>query len=84
MAATRKPATKKRAAKAPGPPEAYIIFERAIIPEQNAALMTYVTAFIQQGGEACCSGDFIHGWRRSSGLRPLQHAVWIAGVRDDA
>jgi len=50
MAAPRKkPATKQRPAKAPSPPEAYIIFERMIIPEQNAALLTWVTTFIQQG-----------------------------------
>ena len=49
MAETTKPAAKKQMAKAPGLPEAYIIFERMIIPEQNAALMTYMTTFIQQG-----------------------------------
>jgi ATP-dependent protease ClpP protease subunit len=48
MAATRKPAAKKQTAKAPGPPEAYIIFERMIIPEQNAGLLTWMTTFIQQ------------------------------------
>lgn len=50
MAVARKPATKaKRAAKAPGPPEGYILFERMIIPEQNANLLTYLTTFIQGG-----------------------------------
>jgi len=49
MAASKKPATKKQMSKAPGPPEAYIIFERAIGPEQNAGLMQYVTTFIGQG-----------------------------------
>jgi ATP-dependent protease ClpP protease subunit len=48
-APTKKPAPKRPAAKAPSPPEAYIIFERMIIPEQNAALLTWVTTFIQQG-----------------------------------
>jgi len=45
----KKPMAKKRPPKAPGPPDAYIIFERMIIPEQNAALLTWVTTFIQQG-----------------------------------
>jgi ATP-dependent protease ClpP protease subunit len=49
MAATRKPAAKKRTAKAPTPPEAYIIFERMIGPEQNAGLLSLVTTFAQQG-----------------------------------
>ncbi len=48
MAATKKPATKKQTAKAPSPPEAYIVFERMIIPEQNAGLLTWVITFIQQ------------------------------------
>jgi ATP-dependent protease ClpP protease subunit len=50
MAAPRKkPAPKVRAERPISPPEAYIIFERMIIPEQNAVLLTYLTTFIQQG-----------------------------------
>jgi ATP-dependent Clp protease, protease subunit len=44
-------ATKTKAAATPGPPEAYIIFERMIGPEQNAGLLSFVTTFAQQGAK---------------------------------
>lgn len=51
VAPRKRPAPKKPAAKAPGPPEAYIIFERMIIPEQNAGLLTCLATFMQQGAK---------------------------------